>query len=289
MKLRLAFFAAALLTGGCGLGQDAMVLLTDPAWEASLLARSGEGFDAPDGLAWSKGRLLIADEGGATVRAWSGKNRSAVVADAKAGLASPEDLAVDGNGTIFVTDDEAGGVRGVAADGRAFILAGPDQGLGPTEGIAFAPSGALLVGEPGRDRVASVGRDGQVRSFLTGVGKAESMAFDGRGNLYIADNESDILYLRTPDGRLHRPVTNREGFSPESLWHSDGRIYITDSANGKLHVYTPEDGLATIAVLGGDLAQVQGVTTDPSGAIYLSIQADLKRKRGFVLRLRRRS
>jgi hypothetical protein len=43
--------------------------------------------------------------------------------------------------------------------------------------------------------------------------------------------------------------------------------------------------LRTIAVFGGKLAAVGGITTDDLGNIYLSIQTDLKKKIGYVLRL----
>jgi sugar lactone lactonase YvrE len=114
------------------------------------------------------------------------------------------------------------------------------------------------------------------------------MAYDAAGNLYIADNQADILYVVTPHGRLHRAIANRQGFSPETLHFAGGALLITDSRNGKLHRYAPEDGLATVAVLAGALGNVQGVTSDEAGNIYLSVQTDLKAKRGTILRLKRR-
>lgn len=277
----------ALLAGGCGLGQEGMVLLTDPSWRASLIAATGDGFTVPDGLWWSGGRLIMADEGGSAVRVWSGKGQATTLADARSGLRSPEDLAVDANGNLFVTDDEAGGVRGYDRSGRPVLLARRSAAIGATEGIALTPLGSILVGDAERHRILSISRSGEVSVFLTGIGKPESMAFDEGGNLYIADNEARTLYLLTPDGELHRPIADREGFSPETLWHARGTLYITDSENGKLHLYTPEDGLSTIAVFGGDLAQVAGITVDDEGSIYVSVQTDLKRKRGYLLRLDR--
>ena len=93
------------------------------------------------------------------------------------------------------------------------------------------------------------------------------------------------MYLLTPDKKLHRPLENIEGFSPETILYSRGVLYITDSSDGKLFRYTPEEGLRTIAVFGGKLAAVSGITTDDNGSIYLSIQTNLKQKLGYVLRL----
>jgi hypothetical protein len=42
--------------------------------------------------------------------------------------------------------------------------------------------------------------------------------------------------------KLHRPLENAEGFSPETRWYANACSYITDSSNGKLSSYTPEEG-----------------------------------------------
>jgi sugar lactone lactonase YvrE len=93
--------------------------------------------------------------------------------------------------------------------------------------------------------------------------------------------------MLTPDKKLHRVIDGREGFTPETLWFADGVLYMTDSDDGKLFKYTPEDGLTTIAVFGGKLAKVNGITTDDMGSIYVSIQTDLKRKIGYILKIER--
>jgi sugar lactone lactonase YvrE len=145
-----------------------------------------------------------------------------------------------------------------------------------------------LVGDGETHQVFSVSRTGAVSVFLGeeyGIKKPESMIYDEKGNLYIADNDDNILYFLTPDKKLHRPIENVEGFSPETLWYSNGVLYITDSHNGKLFRYTPEEGLETIAVFGGKLAAINGITIDDNGSIYLSVQTDLKRQLGYVLRL----
>jgi sugar lactone lactonase YvrE len=145
-----------------------------------------------------------------------------------------------------------------------------------------------LVGDGETHQIFSVNQGGGVSVFLGkeyGIKKPESMAFDEKGNLYIADNDDNILYLLTPDKKLHRPLENIEGFSPETIWYSKGVLYITDSQNGKLSSYTPEEGLKTIAVFGGKLASINGITTDDKGNFYLSIQTNLKRKQGYILKL----
>jgi len=111
------------------------------------------------------------------------------------------------------------------------------------------------------------------------------MVFDDRGNLYIADNEDDVLYLLDGEKKLHRVVDRKDSFSPETIFYSKGSLYITDSHNNKLYVYTPNEELKTIAAFGGQLKNVQGVTLDDEGNIYLSVQTDLKRKVGAIIEI----
>jgi sugar lactone lactonase YvrE len=205
------------------------------------------------------------------------------LADGGAGLSSPEDLAIGADGTLYASDDDTGGIWRIGPGGRAERLA---PQVASSEGLTMAPSGQLLVGDPERHRVLAFAADGRAaRSLRHDIAKAESFAFDSAGNLYIADNRDQRLYLLTPSGALHRPIADRGGFSPESLHFAGGALFITDSDHGKLYRYTPEDGLATIAVFGGSLANVQGITSDEAGNLYVSVQSDLKGRRGYILRL----
>jgi sugar lactone lactonase YvrE len=284
----LFFIFSAVLLGGCGLDQQGMVLLTDKSYRAAVVGTNKDGFAAPDGILWKHGKLYLADEGGSAFRVWSDAGYVQTLCDSSAGILSPEDFVIDGAGNIFFTDDDAGGVWQINNRGETSLLAGKDKGLISTEGIALAPSGKILVGDGETRQIFSVSRTGEVSIFLgsdAGIQKAESMVYDEKGNLYIADNDADTLYLLTGDMKLHRPIENREGFSPETLWYANKTLYITDSRNGKLSTFTPEEGLKTIAVFGVKLAAVSGITTDDQGNIYLSVQTDLKRKLGYILKL----
>ncbi|HEX8625047.1 MAG TPA: hypothetical protein VF782_08190 [Allosphingosinicella sp.] len=289
---RLVLCALALALAGCGkLDQEAMVLTVEPGWTAQVVASEKDGFGSPDGLLWANGRLYVADEGGSAIRAWRPGTRPAVLADAGAGLASPEDLVRDPAGNLYFTDDTRGGLWRTDTAGRTAALVEPGRGLPSTEGIGLSPSGELVVGDAPGHRVLKVAPDGRL-AVLVGpekkIAKPESFAFDGSGNLYIADNSDKILYRLAADGRLHRAVADRPGFSPESLHFAGGALFITDSDNGKLFRYTSDDGLNVVAVFGGSLANIQGIAADESGALYLSVQSDLKGRKGYILKLSRK-
>jgi DNA-binding beta-propeller fold protein YncE len=289
---RLTLFALALALAGCGkLDQEAMVLTVEPGWTVEVAASEKDGFGSPDGLLWADGTLYVADEGGSSVRAWRPGSRPVILADARSGLASPEDLVRDSAGNIYFTDDTRGGLWRTDRTGRTTALVEPGRGLPSTEGLGLSPSGDLVVGDASGHRVLKVRPDGRV-SVLIGpdknIAKPESFAFDDNGNLYIADNRDKILYLLRPDGRLHRAIADRPGFSPESLRFSGGTLFITDSDNGKLFRYTPDDGLGVVALFGGTLANIQGIAADENGALYVSVQSDLKGRKGYILKLYRK-
>ncbi|HEX8288569.1 MAG TPA: hypothetical protein VF556_11260 [Pyrinomonadaceae bacterium] len=286
--LLISFLLSCVLLSGCGLDQKGMVLLTDKSYRATVVGTNNSGFTVPDGILWNQGKLYIADEGGSSLLAWTNANDVKTLGDKSSGILSPEDLIMDAQGNIFFTDDDTGGVWEINKQGKISQIAGKDKGLISTEGIALSPNGQILVGDGETHQVLSVNRNGDVSMFLGkeyGIKKPESMVYDRKGNLYIADNEDNVLYLLTPDMKLHRPIENVEGFSPETIWYSNRILYITDSRNGKLFRYTPEEGLRTIAVFGGKLATINGITTDENDSIYLSVQTDLKHKLGYILRL----
>jgi DNA-binding beta-propeller fold protein YncE len=279
---------STVLLAGCGLDQKGLVIMTDHSYRPSVVGTNEDGFTSPDGLLWKEGKLYMADEGGNAFRIWSGPNHSITLCDASIGVMSPEDLVVDNQGNIFFTDDDAGGVWKIDNLGNSSRFVTPEQGPISTEGIVLNPDQSIFIGDGEVHKVFRVTQNGEVSVFLGeeyGITKAESMVYTEKGDLYIADNEDNVLYLLTPDKKLHRTIENQPGFSPETIWYDKGVLYITDSRDHKLFRYTPEDGLRTIAIFGGVLQAVNGITTDDKGDIYISVQTDLKRRLGYVLKL----
>ncbi len=278
----LAALLALLLTG-CGADKGALVML-DPHWRAEVVATERDGITSPDGLRWAGNRLLIADEGGHAIRAWQQGRGIVTLADRQDGIGAPEDVVQDNAGNVYFTDDRRGGVWRTDVRGRTTHLA---QSIGNTEGIVVAPSGRLLVGDE-FGRVLSIGTAGDVRTLIpakAGINKAESIAVAADGSVFVGDNDLDTLFVRSGDGTIRVAIPAAEGFSPEGLYESGRELFITDRKNGKLYRYTPEDGLQTLIVFAGDLAKIQGVAGDPQGNVYVTIQADIKAGRGYILRL----
>jgi sugar lactone lactonase YvrE len=288
-RLSIGFILCGLaFLTSCKLQKEGLVVMTDNSYKARVVATNKAGIGAPDGLVLRGGKFYLADEGSDSLEMWSKEDGLKLLADRKLGFLSPEDLVIDADGNIFFTDDNAGGLWEVDAKGNARLVAGKDKGLISTEGIALATDGSILVGDGEQHVVFRVTRDGKVTEFLgkaSGITKPESMVFDDKGNLYIADNEDNVLYLVDVNHQLHRLVDRKDSFSPETIFFSKGSLYITDSHNGKLYVYKPNEELRTIAAFGGQLKNVQGVTVDEQGTIYVSVQSDLKRNVGEIIEI----
>ena len=290
--LAVTLGALFLLTSCKVLGKEGLVLMTDDSYKATVFATNKIGFGAPDGILWNKGKLYLADEGGVALEVWDQNEGLKKLMDGQFGTKSPEDLVMDAQGNVFFSDDDAGGVWEVAATGKQRLLAGKDKGLFSTEGIALAPDRSILVGDADAHEVFKVTRDGAVSVFLGRefeITKPESMVFDDKGNLYIADNEKNVLYMLDVYHKLHVVIDRKDQFSPETIFYSRGALYITDSHASKLYLYTPGEELKTIAAFGGQLKNVQGVTVDDNGDIYVSIQSDLKHNVGFIVKISKES
>jgi len=178
---------------------------------------------------------------------------------------------------------------------RAFALARLTGALAFVLGLAACGVDqrgmVLLTDSSYRASVFSTSEDGFVLPdgivWLPGVAEPESTVVDEEGNLYIADDRDQVVYMLTPQKKRRLLVDKREGFSPETVWYADDTLFITDSKNGKLSRFTPEDGLETIALFGGELRNIRGVATDDQGDIYVSIYADPRHGTGYIVKLER--
>lgn len=279
---------AMLLAGAaCTGASDGGVVVFDRAYSVQTLATEADGIASPDGLTWHDGSLYVADEGGSAIRRL-GPRGWETLADRRSRIESPEDIAVSADGTVFFTDDGAGGLWAVRG-GRAARVAEGQVGRSPTEGLAIGPNGALLVGSPGKHRVDIVfANPGEAPGALarTPIAKAESIAVDQGGSIWVADNEDDVLYRF--DARSRAPTRMRwPGVSPESIARIGSALWITDSHNGKLYRLGQDGRLETVAVFAGKLNNVSGVAGGPGGAVYVSIQTDLDAREGTIVVLKK--
>jgi sugar lactone lactonase YvrE len=261
----------------------------DDSYRASIIATSKDGLAVPGKIVWHKGKLYLADESHQAIDVWSKESGLTTFCDSSIGIASPKNMALDQSDSIFLTGDCSGGVWQIDPRGKANLLAGKDKGLLCAQGIVLSPEGNILVGDGEQHEIFSVTRQGVVSVFLGpeyGIAKPESMAFDERGNLYIADNRNKIIYLFDTNRIIHVLIDGRNtAILPETIFYYDGALYMTDGQAGKVYRYSLKDGLKTIAIFGGKLKNVHGITVDADGNIYVTAQSDAKRKAGYIIKL----
>ena len=216
----------------------------------------------------------------------------------QAKLNYPAGLATDAAGNLYIADNRAGRIRKLDTSGIITTIAGVDGPDLPSEGkpalqsvvaspgsIAVSSSGEVYYGEWARNRVRKIKADGTIATVagnlvypgpISGFPAAgapatsvaihpDSIAFDGSGNLYIADSGSGAIWRVSPSGIVNLVTIIRSTAIPLATTPG-GTVYYLDylgnlsriGAGGK-----PETVKTLVAFPQGPFA------LDDSGALYL--------------------
>jgi sugar lactone lactonase YvrE len=220
-------------------------------------------------------------------------------------LWAPEGLAFGADGALYASDCVGGRIYRVDPAGAVTVFAGtgvssPAGGLSPEGvpatqadlhcpmGLAFDPAGNLLVADHANNRIRAIGLDGLINTVvgggpigtssddgdLTGDGgpalaaalqEPTAIAFDGAGNLYIADRDNHAIRRVDPSGIITTvagsgerglagddgPAINAELSRPQGVAvDGAGNIYISDSDNHRIRKVDPSGVITTIAGTG---------------------------------------
>ncbi len=251
---------------------------------------------APDGII-----TTTAGDGGDCC--FSGDGGSAIDAQ----LYTPAGVAVGSDGTVFIADTFNNRIRQIDSSGVITTIAGtgqpwPESGDGgqgtsaavnwPT-GIKLDGSGNLYIAEAGNMRVRKLSRNGVITTVVgNGIpgysgdsGSAtnaqlswpKDIAFDGQGNLYVADTANNAIRMVSPAGVITTIAgTGQSGFSgdggaaiaatmnlPSGLAvDGGGNLFIADTNNFRIRKITAAGLITTVAGNG-----IQGRSGDNSPAI----------------------
>lgn len=279
---------------------------------------------AVDGLCWKDGWLYMASEGSSAIYRANSSGHVETLATADDGLMSPEDLVVTNDGTVWWTDDDAGGIwslnvgqpeahqndfngpddEDLQAWNRCLHPLAPsrcrvewltkvtdeDERMASTEGLGLRQSGELMIGDGGTGRVLELSAEGFVLSAtkLTRIVKPESIVLTENDRMYVADDSGGVVVRVELDGTTTRVLDRKDGIvEPETLFYANKTLYIVDNGSSRLLRYDETNGLTAIAQFSGRLKGIQGITGDDDGNLYLSVQSNLARNEGYVLRLNR--
>ncbi len=139
----------------------------------------------PTGLAFDRAGLLYVSSrmDGAIYQVKPDSNR-AIYAE---GMGIATGIAFDKQGSLYV-GDRSGTIFRINADRQIFVFATLEPSVAAYH-LAFGPDNCLYVAGPTTssfDHVYRVSPSGEVSSFYRGLGRPQGLAFDIKGNLYVA-------------------------------------------------------------------------------------------------------
>jgi DNA-binding beta-propeller fold protein YncE len=200
-------------------------------------------------------------------------------------LQRPSMLIGDDNGRLFVSDasrqavfvfDEKAGELRVweRADGLVNFV-------GPS-GLALAPDGGLFVADAELGFVVRLDAQGEPRAVI-GRGvltRPTGLAHDPRtGGLFVADTYAHNIKVFDSAGALVRTIGGRgEGDGefnfPTHLVLAQGELYVTDTLNSRVQVFSTDGDVLTrkFGARGlylGNLVRPKGVGVDSEGNVYV--------------------
>jgi sugar lactone lactonase YvrE len=226
------------------------------------------------------GRVFVADGGRHQVLRWDARRRKLVVVAGtgkrgasgdggpavRARLDEAAGLAFDRSGNLYVSDPHYGRVRRIDRRGIITTVA---RAIGAA-GIAVDPTGRFLavasiaegvlrfeLATGARETVVAIGEHG-----LTGP---HGLAYDGAGNLWIADPGSSVLRV-APDGTV-TPVPAAKGGRVVPLASGAVLVLNGEPSGGRLQRVSPDGTVTTVAGTGRIGRHVDGVPATRAGML----------------------
>ncbi|MBS1822378.1 MAG: gluconolaconase [Acidobacteria bacterium] len=139
----------------------------------------------PTGLAFDKaGYLYASSRAEGTVYRISPEGEMSTYAE---GMGIATGIAFDGDGNLYV-GDRSGTIFKINPSREIFVFATLEPSISAYH-LAFDDAGTLYVTGPttsSNQAVHAIDRDGNISVFYQGLGRAQGMAFDIGGNLYVA-------------------------------------------------------------------------------------------------------
>jgi uncharacterized protein (TIGR03437 family) len=259
---------------------------------------------------------------------------------ARAQLNDPEGLAFDAAGNLYIADAQNNRVRIVSPSGVIDTFAGNGQstfGGGPrsfndegpaTQGLLHLPtgvavdkSGNVFIADTGDNLIRKVTTDGIIHTFAgdsypgffdkidgtaldSEFNKPTDVAFDGSGNLYVADSNNNMVRKISADGATISIFagTGAAGWTGDTgdataanivaptaiAFDKSGNLFILQSADGRIRKVDTSGKISTVAGSGvagfsdgSDATKAQfssptGVAVDASGNLYVADQQNLR-------------
>ena len=286
-----------------GTGQGAMGTV-DPG----ALTTFTTGLTAPASVvADPAGDVFVADSSVGDIFEFPAGSTSSTTPTAVAtGLTAPSALAFDANGNLFVVEQTVPDVVEILNTGTsgAFVAGTQQKVIGASaviagltlnapSALAVGPNGTLYISDTGNSRVVSLnvltGQGGvtlaqgtiEGLSSPAGLVSPQGLAVDSSGNLYIADEAQNVIFIVWNTGVVTTvtppSITNAAGVAVDA----SGSVIVSDSAsdgaNGANIVRIPSYNSETntpgltpseAAVIETVSPQTNSLWIDPQGDLY---------------------
>lgn len=139
-------------------------------------------------------------------------------------------------------------------------------GFSSPVGMAFDAKGNLFVAEWGAGRVSRIAPDGSRTSFAQGLSGPSGLAIDREGLIYVASYSQDEIYRFTPSGDRETLITGLA--TPAGLgFDRSGRLLVANRRTNEILVFDKE-GNRSVAVSG--LRTPVGAVHQPDGGYVVS-------------------
>jgi sugar lactone lactonase YvrE len=216
------------------------------------------------------GDLLVADQTAGTVRQYSAAGADLGVF--ASGLSQPSWITMDMGGNVYVSEYTGGRVDKFSPSG-ALLLAIP---------TAFAPGdarvasdGSIYVADYFGGNVYRYSASGAPLGLfvVTGLSRADFMAFDASGNLYVTDFLSGVVRRISPTGvDLGNFLSGLPASFPKGVlgiaFDSNGNLYAANDATNTVEKYSPS-GVA-LGTFASGLNDPYGLAFDSNGNLFVA-------------------
>ena len=289
----------------------------------------------PAGLCYRPdGSMLAIDAGAGRILSFTSPNQLAAFAGVEyptgysggdggpailAQLSQPRRMACASNGNVYVTDGRE--IRSINSKGiileqlGAVKIGDVSSYLNDPTGIVVDRSGRLVFSEASLNQVIRFDFNSRDTTVIAGTGtagfggdggKATSallnspgdLAFDSKGNLYIADRGNGAIRQVSPSGTIQTVAGAYFGFSYSNISGSPAisvslgtiegmtvdakdQIYITETSrlsviksDGNIYViggYQSQSNAGVVSYVNGPMYGCDGLTTDSKGRVYVSV------------------
>jgi sugar lactone lactonase YvrE len=233
----------------------------------------------------------------------------------------PSELTVDASGAVYISDQGNNRIRKALPSGEVKEFAGnsasntynstaEQSSIGDPKGLAIDKNGNVFISQWYNCNVRKVNTNLIVSTFagnsnegyIDGAGatarfnRPASLAFDSKGNLFVADEWNNLIRKIAPDGTVSTFAGNNSNTifadgavdvatfkSPSGIAiDSEDNIYVADAGNHRVRKITPEGMVSTYAgtglvspfkdgaALSATFYSPYDVSVDKEGSVYVA-------------------